>query len=87
MNNRKKRKKSREIEESREELDDATLSTIIIDPNGNVLKGGHLLNLNLESEPSEESVSAEESMSLEEWKRQFEDPEDPDIEIIDLGTV
>jgi len=55
--------------------EDAAKSTTIWDAQGNIIKGGELLPI------------ASENMSLEEWKKQFEDPNDPDIEIIDLGEV
>lgn len=62
-------------EELRQRSDEATQSTVVRDAQGNVIKGGGLTHL------------LSENLPLEEWKKQFEDPNDPDIEIVDLGEV
>lgn len=73
---KKERKERYKTEEELTEFaEDAARSTIIWDAQGNVIKGEELIPL------------VSENLSLEEWKKQFEDPNDPDIEIIDLGEV
>ena len=73
MENKNRRRLTQEELDQR--ADDATRSSIVRDAQGNVIKGERLTHL------------LSENLPLEQWKKQFEDPNDPDIEIIDLGEV